>query len=289
MRVLKDDELVPLVTGANPILTDHGYQDDWYARNSPIQPCSIDLTIGRIYLPGAKRDEDGGETAPTSSYHLKPGQTAIVATRETLHLRPNLAAFGFPPSSVSSQGLLITNPGHVDPGYVGQLRFTIINMSSQSYPLQRGREIVTLLVIELSGDSHRDWPSRGNQASPIGQANIDVLSSDFLDVERRAKEITDQAVTNATFRAVGISAIVPILVAIIGFSSVLFTPTWKTDLEKQMAAVKEWANVGQTQARVTKLEADLNAIKLAVCRQNPAAPYCQPEIPAAPDAARKMP
>jgi hypothetical protein len=102
VKVLKDDELVSLVTGADPILTDHEYHDDWYAKVSPVQPCSIDLTIGNIFLPGANRDAAGGELAPETGYHLGPGQTAIVTTRETLHLRPNLAAFGFPPSRVSS-------------------------------------------------------------------------------------------------------------------------------------------------------------------------------------------
>jgi hypothetical protein len=187
----------------------------------------------------------------------------------------------------------MTNPGHVDPGYVGQLRFTIINMGSQSYPLQRGAEIVTLLLFELSGDCHRDWPRRGNGVSPIRQANIDVLSSDFLDVERRAKQITDQAVKDATFRATSISAvavlIVPILVGSFGLASALFTPMWKTDLEKQMAAIKEWANVGQMQARVTKLEEDINATKAATCKLEPPPTYCQLPSPATPNASKKTP
>ena len=132
MRLLKDDELVPLVRGANPILTGHGYDDGaavgpWYLRQSPVQPCSIDLTVGEIFLPGTTREEDGGADHPKASHNLDRGQTAIVTTREILHLRSNLAAIGFPPSHVSFQGLLMTNPGHVDPGYVGRLRFTVMS------------------------------------------------------------------------------------------------------------------------------------------------------------------
>src|SRR5205823_6027267 len=126
MKLLKDDQLVSLITGSKPILIDHGYTKDWYERSSPVQPCSLDLMIGNIFLPGAQRSEDGGEWRPEAAYFLKPGQTAIVTTREHLSLPPNIAAFGFPPSHVSATGLLMTNPGHVDPGYSGQMRFTII-------------------------------------------------------------------------------------------------------------------------------------------------------------------
>jgi len=276
MKLLKDDELVPLVIGANPILTDHQYAGDWYAKLSPVQPCSIDLTIGAIYLPGAKSDETGGAQAPVESRNLRPGQTAIMTTKETLHLRSNLAAIGFPPSHVSFQGLLMTNPGHVDPGYVGPMHFTVINMGSQEYPLRRNAPIVTLLVFELSDNSHRDWRARGNEAAPIRQESIDALSRDFLDVTRRATEITEKGVKDATFRTTWIGGAFTAVVALVGFASASFMPAWRYDLEKQMAGIKEWSNVVKTEARVASLESDLAAIKAVTCKQSPRLSYCPP-------------
>jgi deoxycytidine triphosphate deaminase len=281
MRLLKDDELVPLVRGANPILTGHSYDDGgnvaaWFLRQSPVQPCSVDLTVGDIFLPGTTLDEDGSADHPMTTHNLDRGQTAIITTRETLHLRPNLAAFGFPPSHVSFQGLLMTNPGHVDPGYAGRMRFTVINMGSKQYRLARGEQIVTLLLFELSGDCQRDWLARGNADSPIRQANLELLSKDFLDVEERAKKITDAAVNESKLWATGISAIVPLLVGVATLATTLFVPGWRYDLEKQMAGMKEWANVGKTEARVTALETELSAIKAATCKQSPLPPYCPP-------------
>jgi len=278
MRLLKDDELNPLITGQNPIVTDHGYNDDWYAKVSPIQPCSIDLTIGNIYLPGVKRGERGRATTPEENVSLQRGQTAIITTRENLQLRPNLAAIGFPPSHVSFRGLLMTNPGHVDPGYVGPLHFTVINMGSREYELKRGDGIVTLLIFELSGPSHRDWQARGNPtpSPPIKQGSIDVLSKDFLDVERRAKKITTTALTKASLFAsviaIAVSALIPVATA-------FYKPEWRYDLEKQIAAVKESTSVAKTEARVTILETDLAAIKAATCRQSPLPAYCPPPAP----------
>jgi deoxycytidine triphosphate deaminase len=286
MKLLKDDELYGWVTGQTPIITGHNYTEDWYAKRSPIQPSSIDLTIGNIFLPGAKRDEAGGETAPLPGHNLRPGQTAILTTREQINLPANLAAIGFPPSSVSSKGILMTNPGHIDPGFSGHLDFTIINMGSQEYPLERGAAIVTVLVFELSGAAHRDWHERTNTAGGITQRQIDILSADFLDVTRRAKDIAHNAVTKATFRATLISVIVPALLVAL---PTLFMPPWGRQLETDVKVMKESLSVDKANTRLTKLEEEMQKIKAATCQQTPLPRYCDPATTRAPAAPRKTP
>ena len=68
----------------------------------------------------------------------------------------------------------MTNPGHVDPGYAGPMRFSVINMGSQDYILRQGDEIVTMFLIELSGSAQRDWLMRhgGNPAGLPSQDDI---------------------------------------------------------------------------------------------------------------------
>jgi deoxycytidine triphosphate deaminase len=78
----------------------------WYAKDSPVQPASLDLRIGKIYLPGVGADELGSTQKPLREWSLRTGHTAVVVTREILHLPSDLAAIGFPPASVSSRGLL---------------------------------------------------------------------------------------------------------------------------------------------------------------------------------------
>jgi dCTP deaminase len=84
----------------------------------------------------------------------------------------------------------MTNSGHVDPGYAGPMRFTVINMGSQDYILGQGDEIMAMLLIELSSSAHRDWLMRhgGNPAGPPTQDDSDRLSADFLDIDRRVTE-----------------------------------------------------------------------------------------------------
>jgi dCTP deaminase len=176
MSLLPDSELlqhIVVTPPAIPYVEGLEVPQDPYSAKSPVQASSVDLHIGNIYLPGRGENENGGAGNPMFD-----------------HLPADIAGFGFPPSGVSFKGLLMTNPGHVDPGYVGVMRFTVINMAKEKYRLTRGKPIVTLLLFRLSAASHRDWGQRHPEGSSLPeQASVDRLSRDFVDVERRATEI----------------------------------------------------------------------------------------------------
>src|SRR5436305_85557 len=72
MGLLKDDELKSEVDNESCVL---GLElpEDWLGKNSPIQPASIDLTVGAIYLPGAEDGAPGHRRNPLSKHSLEPG------------------------------------------------------------------------------------------------------------------------------------------------------------------------------------------------------------------------
>lgn len=148
---LTDAELHALLDLDPRILDGLRRGEDRYAEDAQVQPASVDLTIGSVFVPGTEEGRLGSTTHPRRTLMLESGQTALVTTRETCNLPADLGAIGFPPSQVSSQGLLMTNPGHVDPGYEGPMRFTVINMARETYPLRHGDRIVTLLLFRLKG------------------------------------------------------------------------------------------------------------------------------------------
>ena len=219
MSLLRDHDLIANIIGKPGSRYIEGIElpADPYSKDSPVQGASVDLHIGRIYLPGRKENDDGGALNPRSDHVLKTGETAVVTTRETLHLPDTVAAFGFPPSRVSFRGLLMTNPGHVDPGYEGVMRFTVINMAREVYSLRSGDRIVTLLLFKLETAVDADWKKRNpggeeKGPSPISQANINRLSKDFVEMENRAKKIARR---QGVKWSVGISLGVTVFVAIL--------------------------------------------------------------------------
>jgi len=241
MKFLRDEDLVASIAVKPPRVP---YVEgivlpaDVYSKDSPIQGSSIDLHIGNIYLPGTKERDIGGAQNSKLDHVLQPGETVVVTTKETLHLPSNVAGFGFPPSRVSFGGLLMTNPGHIDPGYDGVLRFTVINMSKGPYPLERGKEIVTLLLFAMEDPVHSDWRQRNPSGSSLpNQEKINKLSKDFLDVERRAKRI---ARAQGVKWSLGITAAVGLIAGIFQLvsSGHLFNQAEVENLKKRQEIVE---------------------------------------------------
>lgn len=162
---------------------------------SLVQPSSLDLTMGLIYLPETGESESGGVKKPLTYYRFPPGSTAIIETRETVRMPATVAGFGFPPTEVSTAGILMTNPGHVDPGYKGTLKFTVINMSRQEFDLKEGKRIVTLLLSNIA-QPDKDWgelhPDLKQPLSGVDESQTGRLFKDFLDVQRRAETVAEK-------------------------------------------------------------------------------------------------
>jgi deoxycytidine triphosphate deaminase len=266
VKLLKDDELVQHVTGADPIVLGLATPANWYSVDSPVQPSSIDLHIGEIFLPGTTEKDRGGASQPLSEHILKSGQTAVVVTGEEVRLPGHLAGIGFPPSHVSFKGILMTNPGHVDPGYSGHLHFTVINMGRQDYVLRRDDAIVTLLLIELSDAAHRNWLQRraGTTSASSTQENLRRLAPDFVDVEQRATAIAEKAVQSAELRVKLWQVWAPVVGTLVAAAVGLFL-TWvepaRKELQKmqtEVAELKSKVAVEELKTRLDQVERLLN-------------------------------
>jgi deoxycytidine triphosphate deaminase len=187
MTLLSDSEIAALLAASPPLVSDID-RANFKTKDAPIQASSVDLSIGGIFVPGIPDKQHGGSDMPASSLSLAQGEMAVIRTKEKLSLPSNLAGFGFPPSRLSIRGLLVTNPGHVDPGYQGSLHLTVINMGRHPIELAAGDPIITLLFIRMGAAATYDYAGRraGKESgSPVNQALLSRLSKDFLDVQER--------------------------------------------------------------------------------------------------------
>jgi dCTP deaminase len=249
---------------ANPIINGLAVPKDWYAEDSPIQSSSVDLHIGKIFLPGKTGKAEGSADCPIELHALEPGQTAIVSTLEELCLPNDIGAFGFPPSRVSVTGLLMTNPGHVDPGYAGPLRFTVINMGKTDFVLRRNDSIVTLLFIKLIQAAEKDWLQRrgGRRGSTPKQSDLNLLSPDFLDVKSRAATAAKTEIEAAGIKLKAREVIVSLVSAALG-AGLLGWITGIQDLKSKVDALEKSLNVTQVQQQVTDMDRRLKIIEQA--------------------------
>ena len=277
MSILCDTELSKAIDQCPPLVSDldpknHGR---W---NSPIQPASVDLSIGEILVPGKENDQLGSPSNPTTRYSLAQGQTAVIKTRETLTLPPDLAGLGFPPSSVSMNGILMTNPGHIDPGYKGQLRFTLNNIGKLPYELRTGDPICTAVFFHVSGTPNHDYENLDRaDRPPTGNLDVELLarlSADFLDIDERAKQEAEKTVRDLDIRIKRSQVAVPIIAALIAFIGAAALQVWKpwddpiskvdsrmSQLEKQLDVKSLAGNLETIEQRLSTLEASVGNTK----------------------------
>ncbi len=197
--LLSDQELLNLIQDPrSPLVIPPPKWADWYDGESPVQPSSIDLHIGEIYRPGEPGNA-AGEAVPHDEWLLETGQTAVIRTEEVLCLPSDHAGIGFPPSRVSVRGVLMTNPGHLDPGYEGPLHLTVINMAKEGVQLRKGDMILTIVLFKLAKAPIADFKSRygGKSPSKMSLSHLNRLSPDFARFEERAQKIADAAVERA--------------------------------------------------------------------------------------------
>ena len=63
--IVVDGELQSLIQQPiNPLLTDFDPPHNWQDKDSPVQPCSIDLHIGSIFVPGIRPGKPGSAGNP---------------------------------------------------------------------------------------------------------------------------------------------------------------------------------------------------------------------------------
>jgi dCTP deaminase len=188
--LLNDAGLKDLLSREDPPVIGVPDVGDPHTAHSSIQAASLDLRIGRVFLPERKKGE-GSYAQPIPVHHLPPGETAVVETQESMKLPNDLAGLVLPPDKMSQQAVLVTNPGHVDPGYEGPLKFTVINMGQDGYVLEQGDVIATLLLFQLENPAQEGWLSRRNGAAGLGVTPkmLSKLSRDFLDFEQRSQRV----------------------------------------------------------------------------------------------------
>jgi dCTP deaminase len=183
--------------------------------NSKIQPASLDLTIGRILLPVEGDGDDKVHEEPSLS--LGQGETVVVETHEYLSVPRTVAAIGFPPATISRDGLLMTNPGHVDPGFAGRLKFTVINLGKKLIELASGKPICTLLFFSISAPDHSydQLDKTEKPAAPSDVALLSRLSKDFLNFNDRIKKSVDSGLKAAQINTPIISGVLALFLTFV--------------------------------------------------------------------------
>lgn len=233
-------------------------------RDLRVQPASFDMTVGSIYrVPSSSKNDwtvSGQETG--ESCVLQPGETILVQSAEELDVPQEIAGLGSPPASLSSKGMLMVSPGHIDPGYNGHLLFTLINMGKEPLPIKQSEPIFTTVWFYLSAKPEIPYDKVKALApaslSPKGRIHeyLGKLSNDFLNVDSRA---TTKA-KNVVFTYGGWSILIGVLFTIL----IAIAPNLMSMIvgdEKEISDLKKTTLILQSDIKEMKDNVTLNTQK----------------------------
>jgi deoxycytidine triphosphate deaminase len=114
------------------------------AESGQYQSSSFDLSVGTIVVPGQGK---------TDQHPMNPGDIATMLTNEELNMPVDLSARVFPINNLSRKGLLVLNPGHIDPGYKGVISVKLINLTENTEVIHHGMEIFTCIFESLGKEA----------------------------------------------------------------------------------------------------------------------------------------
>jgi len=198
MELLTDSELKELLRSDHKPIKGIDLDCDLDSIDSQIQPCSVDLRISEIFLPVKGVIQDDDSVPRTLRHQLKVGQCAKVSTIEEFDLRNNFGAILFAPARLSRRGVVVPDIGHIDPGFKGALRMTLINMGRDDYELKHTDTIATVLLFKLHRNCAVGLRDRlGTQPYASGLNDIRHLAPDLLNISQTAKAIAKQTAERA--------------------------------------------------------------------------------------------
>ena len=128
----------------------------------------------RLPVPAHAHAGDGGvDLYAREAVELGPGERAMVATGIAVAIPEGHAGFVTPRSGLAARhGISVVNgPGLVDAGYRGEIKAVLVNLSDETFQIERGDRIAQLVVIPVAVQEFvevDELPSTGRGAGGFG-------------------------------------------------------------------------------------------------------------------------
>ncbi|KAF7769471.1 hypothetical protein PUND_a0597 [Pseudoalteromonas undina] len=189
--MLGRSEIIKLIDEENILSVDGSSTEDIKNRT---QASSVDLTIKSIYTADktiSNSNIDIGN-AGLDLIDLEPGQTIVIQVAERFDLPSTIGGIIFPPNSMSKSGVIMTNPGHIDPLFSGYISVYLVNMGKSPVRLKKGSKVATLLLYYINGDVGESNISGGG----VSKEQVLTLSKDFANLDTRMPDLLNSVIRN---------------------------------------------------------------------------------------------
>jgi deoxycytidine triphosphate deaminase len=199
---------------------------------SSIQGASYDLRVGTIFKNGKIVNEEHEERQ--RPFQIQPGEIISIFTLEEVNLPLDIAGVAFAMNKWSSEGLLVLNPGHIDPGYRGTLTVKALNLRKTPISISREQTIFTIVFHNIGNqtshpysgtvlsthEKEKSFHAREQEIAPNSLGDLIKVMADlpFVTKEQVDRAICDHWMSRWTFGLLIVAALAATLAVILGLS-----------------------------------------------------------------------
>jgi len=165
----------------------------------PYDPNRIDnvayeLALGdEVYLSDSKSGIKEILDTKTSQIQINPGQLALLLTKEIVNIPSDKLAFISIKASQKLKGLVNVSGFHVDPGFSGQLVFSVYNASPAAIMLERNEPYFLIWFTELSSNLDKEDAYNSKTNNHQNQSGIPVK---YIEALKRGEITSPSALLN---------------------------------------------------------------------------------------------
>jgi dCTP deaminase len=180
-----------------------------------LENASYELTLGNEYFTTASEDGVKVKLKTDEQFSIKPGQFALLITKEVVTIPNNIVALISIKASIKFCGLVNVSGFHVDPGFVGKLKFAVYNAGSRDITLSEGQRLFPMWFCELTAPLNSEDKYDGTHYGQDSISSKDVqrlhgviISPNVLN--DKLKEVEQKINTASTIRTI-------LLTVVLGF------------------------------------------------------------------------
>ena len=122
---------------------------------------------------------------------IPPGQFGLIVTHETIHIPADAIGFISIRASIKFQGLINVSGFHVDPGYSGQLKFSVYNAGSRSIILDQEQRVFMMWLASLDHTDCDPYPNRQRGRAVISADDVSRMHGDVASPAELKKELDE--------------------------------------------------------------------------------------------------
>jgi dCTP deaminase len=155
-----------------------------------VNPASYDIGLGKdlILYQNAEDSMPGSAFPPLKAgmfkcdlslcpVILRPGAKVLVCSQETVYTPVDVAITVRLKSSLGRQFIVAPMGLYVDPGYIGQLTFALINLGPESYELRLGRRVAQLIFNSMNAAAEIPYGDERRQSHYQGSVGVTANKS----------------------------------------------------------------------------------------------------------------